>query len=74
MASLSDILSAMQNGVTAINSVAKQLSEVFPGATAVSTTALSSAGGLVFSSSEAVGFISVVTSSGYAAKVPIYPG
>lgn len=74
MASLSDLLSAMQNGVVAINSVAKQLSTVFPGATAVSTTTLSSAGGLTFSSSQAVGFISITTSSGYAAKVPIYPG
>lgn len=74
MASLTDILSALQNGVTALSAVNKTLTTVFPGATAISTTTLSSVGALTFTSSQAVGFISITTSSGYAAKVPVYPG
>ena len=74
MASLSDLLSALQNGVVAINGVNKTLGEIFPGATAISTVALSSAGGLTFSSSQAVGFISITTSSGYQGQIPVYPG
>lgn len=74
MAGLSDLLSALQNGVIALNSVNKTLGTVFPGATAVSTTAPSSVGAVTFTSSQAVGFISVTTSSGYTAKIPLYPG
>lgn len=72
MASLSDILSAIQNSVTAINSLNKTLGTVFPGATALSTVVPSSVGSVTFTSSEPKGFISVTTSSGYQGKVAVY--
>ncbi len=72
MIGLGDILSALQNGVTALNSVNKTLGSVFPGATAVSTTAPSSVGAITFSSSLAKGFITVTTSSGFSAKMALY--
>lgn len=71
MASLADLLVAMQNGVTAINNLNDALQTVFPQATAFSTTA-ATAGTVTFTSSQAVGFISVVTSSGAIVKVPVY--
>lgn len=72
MASLSEILSTLQNGVTAMNSMTKMLGSVFPGATAVSTTAPSSVGAITFTSSQTKGFISITTSSGFSAKMPLY--
>jgi hypothetical protein len=72
LASLTDILSALQNGVTALNSVNKTLGAVFPGATTLSTTAPSSVGSITFTSSEPKGFLSVTTSSGYAGKIAVY--
>jgi len=72
MASITDLITALQNGVTALNSVNKTLGQVFPGATAVSTTAPSSVGAITFSSSQAKGFITVVTSSGFSAKMALY--
>ena len=72
MASISDILSALQNAVTAVNSLNKTLGSVFPGATALSTVAPSSVGSVTFTSSEPKGFIGVTTSSGYQGKVPVY--
>ena len=71
MASLDLILTALQNGVTAIQSLNSQLALVFPQATAVSTTA-ATAGTITFTSSQAAGFLSVVTSSGATYKVPLY--
>jgi hypothetical protein len=73
MAGLTDLLTAMQNGVTAIQSVAKNLSAVFPGTTASSTTAPGTLGAITFTSSQAGGFLLVQTSSGFTAKVPFYP-
>ncbi len=69
---LSDILSAMQNGVTAINSLRNQLALVFPQATASSTIGSTVAGTITFTSSQAVAFLSVTTSSGGEYKVPLY--
>ena len=71
MASLDLILTALQNGVTAIQSLNASLALVFPQATAVSTTA-ATAGTVTFTSSQATGFLSVVTSSGATYKVPLY--
>lgn len=71
MASLDLILTTLQNGVTAIQSLNSQLALVFPQATAVSTTA-ATAGAITFTSSQATGFLSVVTSSGATYKVPLY--
>ncbi len=72
MGSLTDILSALQNGVQALNSVNKTLGAVFPGATAVSTTAPSSVGAITFSSSLTKGYITVTTSSGFTGKIALY--
>lgn len=71
MISASDILSALQNGVQAINNLNTQLAKVFPQATAVSTTA-ATAGTVTFTSSNAAAFLSVVTSSGATYKVALY--
>lgn len=68
--SLTDLLSAMQNGVTAINTLNTSLKSFFPQATSVSTSV--TAGTITFTSSQAVGFLSVTTSSGYVVKVPVY--
>jgi len=72
MASITDLISALQNGVIALNSVNKTLTQVFPGATAVSTTAPSSVGAITFSSSQTKGYITVVTSSGFSGKIALY--
>lgn len=69
--SLTDILAALQNGVVAINNLNATLQQIFPQATAFSTTA-ATAGTITFTSSQATGFISVVTSSGATVKVPVY--
>jgi hypothetical protein len=70
-ASLSDLLSAMQNGVVAIRALNTTLATIFPQATAYSTTA-ATAGTITFTSSQATAFISIVTSSGATLKVPVY--
>lgn len=72
MAGLDDLLSAMKNGVIAINNLNATMNQIFPGATAVSTTAPSSVGAITFSSSQVKGFISVVTSSGATYKMALY--
>lgn len=68
---LTQILSAIQNGVTAINNLATKLGNIFPQSTATSTTA-PSAGTVTFTSSQAATFILVQTSSGGTYKVPGY--
>lgn len=74
MASLSDILASLQNGVVAINNLRTQLSTTFPQASAVSTEARAAAVGPVnFSSSSALGFLAVTTSSGFVGYVALYP-
>jgi hypothetical protein len=70
MSSLTAIFTALQNGVQAINSLSQTLSQVFPGATAVSTSA--TVGTLTFSSSQPAGFMTVISSSGGTYKIPIY--
>jgi hypothetical protein len=72
MAGITDILSSIQNAVTAINSLNKTLAVVFPGATALSTVVPSSVGSVTFTSSEPKGFLSIVTSSGFSGKVAVY--
>ena len=69
--SLGDLLSAMQNGVTAINRLGTIVSNIFPEVTATSTTA-ATAGTITFSSSLAVGFILVELSSGATVSIPYY--
>jgi hypothetical protein len=71
MASLTDLLSAMQNGVVAIRQLNTTLGNVFPQQTALSTTA-ATAGTITFTSSQATAFLSVITSSGATLKVALY--
>lgn len=66
---LSDILSTLQNGVTAIRSLNTVLGNIFPQATATSTSATLGAAALPASPE---GFIVVNLSSGIAVKVPYY--
>lgn len=69
--SLTELLTAMQNGVVALNAMNTTLQSIFPQATAYSTTA-ATAGTITFTSSQALAFISVVTSSGATVKIPVY--
>ena len=71
MASLDDLLTAMQNGVEAVNNLATQIRTTFPQASAVSTAA-ATAGTITYTSSQAAGFLTVVTSSGATFKVALY--
>ena len=71
MISPQDILTALQNGVTAINGLTQQMKNVFPQATSLSTVA-ATAGTLSFTSSQAVTFLTVTTSSGGVYKIPMY--
>jgi hypothetical protein len=71
--SLADILAALQNGVTAIQTLTQQISVTFPQATGVSTTAPSSVGSITFTSSEASAFLTVTTSSGHLYHIALYP-
>jgi hypothetical protein len=68
---LSDILAALQNGVTSINNLATAVGKVFPQTTASSSTV--TAGTVTFTSSQAAGFMIVQTSSGATVKIPYYP-
>lgn len=70
MASLQDLLTALQNGVQAINNLNTSLNNFFPQATSVSTSV--TAGTITFTSSQAAGFLIVETSSGASFKVALY--
>lgn len=69
--SLQEILSTLQSGVQAINNLNTTLQTIFPQATAYSTTA-ATAGTITFTSSQATGFVSIITSSGATVKVAVY--
>jgi hypothetical protein len=69
---LSDILAALQNGVTSINNLNTSLRNIFPQSTSLSTTA-PAAGTVTFTSSEASAFLLVTTSSGGIYKLAAYP-
>jgi hypothetical protein len=71
--SLSDILSALQNGVTAINGLRTQVRATFPQISEFSAAARGSVGAITFASSQSTGFMAVTTSSGFTGYVPIYP-
>lgn len=74
MANINDILSAIQNGVNAINSLNSRLQTTFlQQGTVISSGAVTTANStLVFTSSQAAGFIAVTTSSGAAGYIPWY--
>lgn len=69
MASLSDILTALQNGVQAINGLPDRLATVF--ITQISTGVV--AGTVTFNSSQASAFGIATTSSGGTYKIALYP-
>ncbi|HEY6020431.1 MAG TPA: hypothetical protein VIY48_11125 [Candidatus Paceibacterota bacterium] len=72
MASLSDIVATLQNGVTAINKVVTQLKTSFPPITTLSTTA-PAAGTLTYNSSQISAFGLVQTSSGGTYRIALLP-
>ncbi len=69
-ASLAEILTALQDGVRAINNLKTALNNIFPQASAVSVTPPT--GTITYTSSQAAAFLSVQTSSGGVYKVPLY--
>jgi hypothetical protein len=70
---LSDILTSLQQGVQAIQTLNTTIKSIFPQLVASSTAAPATTGTITFTSSEAVMFQLVTTSSGFTGKVPIYP-
>ncbi len=72
MASLTDILAALQNGVSAISDLRLQLRDSFPSITTLSTTA-PAAGTLTYSSSQVTAFGLVQTSSGGTYRIALLP-
>jgi hypothetical protein len=69
-ASLDLILSAIQNGVTAIGNIGRTLSSTFPQITGTSSTATT--GTCTLTSSQPAGFITVVSTAGATLKIPYY--
>lgn len=72
MASPQDILTALQQGVQALNNLGTAIRAVFPSVTVQSTAAPSAAGTISYSSSLATGFMLIALSSGTTVKVPFY--
>ena len=70
--SLNDILTSLQQGVTAINNLNTTIRSIFPQLSGNSTAGPSVAGGVTFSSSQAAGFTLVTLSSGVTVKFPYY--
>jgi len=68
MASLTDILAALQNGVTAINNLAVQIVRL----PVVSTSTSATTGAISFSSSQPALFGTIISSSGGTYKVPLF--
>jgi hypothetical protein len=69
---LSDILSALQNGVTAIQGLQRQLATSFPPITAPSTHT-PAVGTITYSSSLVAAFGLVTTSSGATYRIALLP-
>jgi len=70
---IGDLLQSINNGVTALNNLRTTISTIFPQVTGSSTKAPSTTGTITFTSSEALMFQLVTTSSGFTGKIPIYP-
>jgi len=70
MASLTDILTSLQQGVQALNNLTSQIATTFPQAGALSTAA--TAGAATLTSSQPAAFLTVITSSGGTYKVPLF--
>ena len=69
---LTEVLVALRDGVTAMNKLTLQIKNTFASITASSTTAPATNGTITFSSSLALGFALLTTSSGATVKVPFY--
>lgn len=69
-ASLTDLLSALQQGVQAMNNLTAQIKTTFPQAGALSTSATT--GSVVYNSSQPSAFLTVTVSSGGTYKVPLF--
>jgi len=73
MGSLDLILTALQNGVNAVQSLNSRLSTTFLQSGTVVSSAITTANSTItFTSSQAAGFIAVTTSSGTAGYLPWY--
>jgi len=73
MAGISDILGALQQGVSAIRDLSGTISTVFPRSGTVVSSAIATTGSTItFTSSQAAGFMAVTTSSGGAYYISLY--
>lgn len=72
MASLADVLAALQNGVQAIGGLTTQLRDSFPPITTISTTAPAT-GAITYTSSLVSAFGLVTTSSGGSYRIALLP-
>ena len=72
MPSLTDIYTALQNGVVAIQNLTIQLRDSFPPITTLTTSA-PTAGGLTYNSSQVTAFGLVQTSSGGTYRIALLP-
>jgi len=73
MASLDELLAAMQNGVAAVNNLGNKLTTTFlQEGTVVSSGITTANSTITFTSSQAAGFVSVTTSSGAAYYFPVF--
>lgn len=73
MASIADILSAINTGVQAINNLGTKLTTTFLQQGVVVSSAITTANSTVtFTSSQAAGFMAVTTSSGVAYYIALY--
>lgn len=68
--SITDLLVTVQNGVTALGKIAKALTTAFPQVTGTSSTV--TVGAITFNSSQAVGFLTMLSTTGATIKVPYY--
>lgn len=65
-----NLLTSLQQAVTAVNNLSKTLTNAFPLASGLSTSATT--GAITFSSSQPAAFLSIITSSGGLYKVALY--
>lgn len=71
--SLQDILTALQNGVQAVNNLNTTLRTTFlQQGTVVSSAVATTGSTITFTSSQAAGFVAVTTSSGASYYLPVY--
>lgn len=73
MASLDEVLAALQNGVSAVNNLGSKLTTTFLQSGTVISSAITTANSTItFTSSQAAGYMAVTTSSGAAYYLAFY--